>query len=370
MGKIEFADVPSDWTSFCAQQMVSDEARTSLTKSLLKKWTGRFSKPADRFLNPRNLDSLGFPWSMLLSFAISQRDFPTMARSNLVGAFEDALLEFEPDLTKGLVWLTDVLALRFLRYSPDDAEVSLRAMELMLSGLEVLPAKMPKNNRGTYNRFNEMYSAVAECLVVEPFEPETVRDAFIAGARLQPDFHQTLFQNMSRLAEEGSYLALDEVAGLEIESRSEFRIAELKQWASFASRRQELVNNLFLTLCAINRDFSLQVECRMPGDALPAFSADAVYSLARELDVAWFRLAHVSNLEPNRHLAINYIKQVRTGDESLFPISATRLTEPRPTFANTLQVEFVDKEDGQIKMELFGEAKEQVEEVPPMAVAG
>ena len=369
MANIGFANLPSDWPTYCDRELSKETARASLRDLLLKRWKERRAKLASGFLTPRFLDKMGFPWSMVLGFAIAQEDLSDAARQNLIGAFEDALHEFEPGLEKGQVWLTDLLALRYLRYSPHDADLAQRAMELMLEGLEKVPAKTPKRDFRFYQRFYQIYSAITEALVTEPLEPETIRESFRAGARLLPETYQSLFQHMARFAEEADQQAELAVIGLRGNRRSAARSSELRNWSKLALRCESITNSLFATLCGINRDFSDQMDGRKEGDDYPTFAADSVYSLARELDVPWFRLAHASTLEPLRQLAIHYIRQIRTGEEALHTIAETRLSEVGPIHADTLKVKFTEANEGRIGIELLGEAERLVNEQPPVEVA-
>ena len=308
IGALRFPSLADGWPTACREVLANDVEGAALAQSLVSRWAANNDS-----IRPPNLDPdpeflLDNSWSELLGFAIGRADFSKMARANLVEGFRIAFTQFEPDLTKGQVWLDDCLALRQLTYNEADERVTLDAMELMLTALSKIPGCIPANDAENYARFHDIYHLTSTVLIAEPSEKKFIAASFRAGSRLLPASHATLFEHMILNNERGE-------ARPQHEELVKSGFNRIENWKQAADDCRELIDQLFETLMDCNPSFSPE----------RGFAPDAIFSHARELDVAWFRFAHrYSNMRAG-NAVICELKKLRKNEDSLFAIDHSEL---------------------------------------------
>lgn len=327
MPTLEFATIPADWPETCNRVFAADKDGRSLAKSLVQRW----SENAD-WLQPFSFswddgDFVPYPWAEMLGFAFAQDTFCEIARANVVAGFQAALTTFEPALTKGTVWLEDVLALRHLQYNINDSNVALEAMDIMLKGLEQIPGQFPLNDFAQYQIFHGIYDLATICLIAELREPRLIEASFVAGTRPLPSSHATLFSQMARLAEGGNR-----------RPPGDPRLREFEEWTKRYEHQQQIIDALFDTLNRLNPEFS---RCGQ-------FPPNAILSHVRELDLAWFRLAYACSDSKLGMGVADAIRKLRTGNDALFAIDSTELPDSRHKFSDAHSMEVSADDRGEV----------------------
>ena len=303
---LRFPSLADDWPSTCRTIIANDVGGAALAEALVARWSANSIAIKPSGLDPDPDSILDFSWSELIGYAVAQDSFAGQARDNLVAGFRVAFVRFEPELTKGAVWLADCLALRHLKYQESDEVVTLDAMDLMLSALNKIPGHLPANDAANYARFHDIYHLASTVLGAELDQPKFMDASFLAGKRLIPASHTTLFAHMSLNSEQGS-------APNEEDSKS--CAAQIENWRQGADRCRDLIDSLCDTLLMCNPSFSRDKR----------FSPDAIFSHARELDLAWFRFAHRCSDRRVGGAVIRELKNLRKNEDSLFAIDDSQL---------------------------------------------
>lgn len=311
MRQNSFVALLDQWSTHCGRTLAADANGTALTGELVERWSRNAEWLTPPSLSPEWIDALPYSWPELLGFALAGRLLDGAARENVIAAFQRAVASFEPALVKGTVWLPDVLALRYLHYRIEDHRVALDAMHLMLQALETIPGHLPSNDFGQYKLYHDIYDLAETCLVAELRDVAQIDAAFVAGRRLLPATSETLFAVMKRLDDDKDN-----------RQPNDQRRSELTTWSKLLSRRNKVVDGLFDTICRLNQSFILHGR----------FPSDAIISHARELDLAWFRLAHAcSNVNLGNKVA-RALRQLRSGNDAILAINRSML-QPRTTSA-------------------------------------
>lgn len=309
MKSLEFISVPRSLPPEWNRKFALSGAHGVLGESLLRRWTKNadWIPPSAAFSGES--DVVTIPWSELLGYVFAHGTCSGSARANVVEAYRIAMAEFGPALAKGTVWLEDLLALRHLQYNVAESKVFLEAMGLLLAGLEQIPGHFPGKNFEQYQLFHDIYEMATMCLVSELYEPKLIDASFVAGTRLLPADSATLFVHMQRLA--------DEAAKREYRDP---RSPELEAWSAHEEHKQSIVDRLFDTLSELNPRMLDSGE----------MASTAILSHARELDLAWFRLAHVCSDTEAGKRAAKAVKRVRAGAEALYAVDNTELGRRQP----------------------------------------
>ena len=305
---LRFPSLVPGWADTCNAVLEHDQGGEALARALCKRWKSNNSAVKPDNLDPDPGGLLDKDWSELLGYALAQPGFGGAARVNLVAGFRKAAQAFEPNLLKGALWLGDCLALRHLRYDPDDEAVTLAAMDLMLEALSSIPGHVPLRDAANYARFHDIYQLASDVIVTEVREKRFVDAMYKAGSRLLPATHSTLFEHMVLNGDNGAAFTADENADMQGSN-------PVRNWRQAADRCADLSDALFATLMQCNPDFASEGR----------FAADALFSHARELDVAWFRLAHVCSDSSAALAVIKGLRDLRRGEDSVFAIDKSEL---------------------------------------------
>jgi hypothetical protein len=305
---LRFPAMADNWPSICNAVIANDEGGVALASALFERWSTNSIGIKPSGLDPDPEGILEFSWSELLGYAVAQEGFSSLARANLVAGFRAAFRRFEPELTKGAVWLADCLALRNIQYHESEEGIALAAMDLMLAALGKIPEQLPTNDAANYAQFHDIYDLASTVLVAELGETKFMDASFLAGKRLLPASHTTLFAHMSLNSDRGSAQPMNG-------GDAKTGIAQVQNWRQGADRCRELIDGLFDTLMSCNPDFSREKR----------FSPDAIFSHARELDLAWFRFAHRYSDWRVGGAVIRELKNLRKNEDSLFAIDNSQL---------------------------------------------
>ncbi len=305
---LRFPSLADDWPSICCTVLANDIGGAALAEALVARWSANSFAIKPSGLDPDPYGTLDFSWSELIGYAVAQDSFIGQAPANLVAGFRVAFDRFEPELRKGTVWLADCLALRHIQYHESEEGIALAAMELMLAALGKIPGHLPANDAANYAQFHDIYDLASTVLVSELDETKFMDARFVAGKRLLPATHITLFAHMSLNSDRGSAQPMyggDAKTG----------IAQVQNWRQGADRCRELIDGLFDTILSCNPDFARERR----------FSPDAIFSYARELDLAWFRFGHRCSDRRVGGLVVKELKNLRKNEDSLFAIEHSQL---------------------------------------------